>query len=501
MLDRLPRFPPAWLGALLLVFATSCGRTDAPPPVRNVILFVVDTLRADRLHCYGYPRDITPNIDRLAEMGTLYENVRPQGSNTRYSMLSMLSGLYVTTEEERMPKGHPTLAERVRETGRLTSAFIGNVTLVRGTRGFDRGFDHVEGAEIAGRDDKIDGDAGAMVSKFRMWYEASQERIADSPGFFSWIHVMDPHIPYVATPDDRRAAAGPLPMEDFLRQTWESTPGPFLSYLDERQRNRLEEAEQDMLRTNQLYDAELVGLDHSVGALLKYLDRKGELDDTLIVFASDHGELLYERLKYPEEIRSWFRRVRDPSRRTLEELHFCGHGWSFHEPQWRTPLILVGPGIPAGARQTGLVANLDIYPTVLEACGIPVPPNLPGYSLYGGTDGRHKEVFAYSLHTSAVIDHRGWKYVDRRDRLREMLEPEDVDPEADGPAIELYNLAEDPLEQNNLYEKLPKEAEYFAKLIERWRREHAREVDTTLTEADIEALRQLGYVGDDAHSR
>jgi arylsulfatase A-like enzyme len=497
----------ALLVALLALVPPACGDAPASPPgpapavARNVVLFVVDTLRAERLGCYGYGRDLTPAIDALAARGTLYEQARSQGSNTRYSMISLLSGLYVTQVEERLPVDHPSLAERVRAGGRATAAFIGNGLLAAGSRGFERGFDHFEGPEVDGEPERTDGDGEAMVAKFIRWHRGFRAASPDAPGFFAWVHVMDPHVPYVLSPADRARVRGPLPGEEELRRAWESTPPDALAYLGPDAAGATGEAVATMLQENNEYDAEVAATDDAFAQLVAYLEAEGLLQDTLIVLAADHGEELYDRLKHPEEARAWFRKTRQDSRRTFKDLYMSGHGWSFHDQQWHTPLILAGPGIPAGVRQPGLAANLDIYPTVLAAFGLPAGENLPGANLLGGVPAGHDAVFGFTLYTSAVFDERGWKYVDRRERLPALLEPVDVDPAADGPAIELFNLAEDPDERRNLYAEEPQKAEYYASMIREWRRANERATDTTVTDQDLELLRQLGYVGEDARSR
>jgi arylsulfatase A-like enzyme len=497
----------ALLVALLALVPPACGDSpasppaEAPAPARNVLLFVVDTLRADRLGCYGYARDLTPAIDALAARGALYEQARSQGSNTRYSMISLLSGLYVTTEEERLPVDYPSLAERVRAGGRATAAFIGNGLLAAGSRGFERGFDHVEGPEVEGEEERTNGDAEAMVDKFLRWHDARRAAAPDDRGWFAWVHVMDPHIPYVVSPAERRRVKGPLPGEERLREAWAATPPEALALLDPRQAAEAGDARQVMLHENDEYDAEVAAVDAAFARLEAQLEAAGELQDTLIVFAADHGEALYERLKFPEETRAWFRTRRQASMRTFKDLHMCGHGWSFHDQQWHVPLILAGPGIPAGVRQGGLAANIDIYPTVLAAFGLPPHEGLPGANLVGGVPAGHAAVFGYTLHTWAVFDERGWKYVDRRERLPALLAPADVDVAADGPAVELFHMAEDPFEQRNLWAQEPQKAEYYASMIREWRRANERTTDTTLTDKDLELLRQLGYVGEDARSR
>lgn len=488
---------------VLLVAASGCSEETPEPPkakVRNVILLIVDTLRADRLGCYGYDRKITPNIDALAARGTTYDNARPQGSNTRYSMLSMLTGLYVTGQEERLPEGFPTLAERVKESGKITSAFVGNATIVKGSRGFERGFDHMEDCSIDGETERITGDAFAMFNKFRMWYQGNQEEIKESEGFFTWFQVMDPHIPYIVTDEERAKLGGPLPGKMKLRETWSSAPKSALALVHPKNRKDHEEHMATMARENNLYDTELVGLDRAIGVLFKFLKNVEELDDTLIILASDHGEFLYDRLKYPEEMRHWIKKV-NPARKTLQALFFNDHGWSFHEEQWKSPLILAGPDTPAGVRQSAMTAHVDIYPTVLEACGVRSLDYQTGHSLYGGKPGQHKEVYAYTHHISAVINEKGWKFVDRRPKLEAVYDPEDVDPETDGPAYELYNVNDDPKERDNLAEQYPERVDYFLALLDQWRTNHDRERVTTLTQEDLEALEQMGYLGTGASAR
>lgn len=471
-------------------------------PVRNVILLVVDTLRGDRLGCYGYGRALTPNIDALAARGTVYDNARPQGSNTRYSMLSMMTGLYVTGQEERIPATFPTLAERVRDSGKMTSAFVGNVTIMRGSRGFDRGFDHMEGAEIDGDDENMTGDAYAMVNKFRMWYQGNREAIQDSDGFFTWFQVMDPHTPYVVADADRAKVKSALPGRDHLRETWTSPPESALGLVDPQNAGPEEQelSMATMTMENNLYDAELVGLDAAIGGLLKFLESHGELDDTLIILTSDHGEFLYDRLKYPEEMRSWISKV-PANKKTLQALFFNDHGWSFHEEQWKVPLIMVGPDVPSGVRQAAMTALVDIYPTILEACGVKSMDYEAGHSLFGGVPGRHEEVYAYTHYVSAVLNQKGWKFIDRRPKLEAVYQPEDFDPKSDGPAYELYNINEDPNEQNNLADRYPERVDYFVSLLATWRHAHDRERDIQLTDEDREALEQAGYLGNRPSAR
>lgn len=142
--------PGAALSISLVAALFSACAESAPEPERprNVLLFVVDTLRADRLGCYGYERPTSPAIDTFARGGMLFQRNHSQACWTVPSMISMMSGLYVATEEQVLPES-PVLAELLRAKGRTTAAFVGNRTLTN-DRGFQRGFDHFVGPRPGG---------------------------------------------------------------------------------------------------------------------------------------------------------------------------------------------------------------------------------------------------------------------------------------------------------------------------------------------------------------
>jgi len=167
-------------GCLLL--ASSCTEEPQQPArPRNVVLVVADTLRADRLGCYGYERDTSPAIDALALEGVLFENCHSQASWTLPSMISLMTGVPVTRKETVLPD-LPVLAEALRAQGMTTAAFLANPT-VGVDRGFERGFDQFNLLNLR---------APEMVARFGSWHRGwCSRRNEEDPGFFAWLHFIE----------------------------------------------------------------------------------------------------------------------------------------------------------------------------------------------------------------------------------------------------------------------------------------------------------------------
>jgi arylsulfatase A-like enzyme len=476
----------ALAGALLLAPGPACGRAADIVRPKHVILVVVDTLRADRLGCYGYPRDTSPHLDALAAEGALYLNHRAQGSWTRPSMISMMSGSYVFAPEEVLPAALPTLAERVRASGRRTAAFVGNA-LLTGDRGFQRGFDHFEALAPLPRA----GRAAAMFRRFYDWVGRERDSIESGPGLFVWLHVMDPHAPRRPEPHHAALFTGDPPGLPELLARWRAADGDPGRLPDVPGERDFDAAVAEIVKEQNLYDGEVRSADEELGRLVDFLRDEGLWEDTLLIVASDHGEQLWERPVAPESLRLFLSRAAPLG--GLTDRFDVGHGMSLYDEAWRTPFVMRGPGVPAGVREERLSCNLDIVPTVLEACGLPVPRELPGRSLFGGRAPRHDVVFGYSHHRVGAVDARGMKYVDAS-AWRASLDASLTDPAADGPAEALHDLAADPGETADLGPVRPEELLRFRRLVEDWRRHSARPIDDTLSSRDRRALLELGYV-------
>ena len=452
------------------------------------MLIVVDTLRADRLGCYGYQRATSPRIDEMAQKGTLYEDVLAQGSWTVPSMISLMTGLYVTDTEEALPVYAPTLAEMAQAKGIKTAAFVANGVLA-GQRGFERGFDHFQ-VEKKAR-------AHRIVGAFQSWYldqvKADGER---ATGFFAWLHPSDPHAPY-------------QPIQKFQDSVGEPPAGRSDAWVDPTSIElagdplaaddpRVETFMKEIRLRNDLYDGEVRAVDDAVGELLIFLENRGELEHTLLVFASDHGEELGEHVRYPEEVESY----RHNFLKDGDQVEWIDHVAREHGELTRTvthtPLILIGPGIPAGVRRQGLGANVDIVPTVLEALGLESELVLAGQSLMGGVDPTREQVFCFGHQTSAVVDRRGMKLIDRREKVDRVLGLSFMlGFEGDMRPLELFDLNQDEGERRNLAGKRPQAENFLEAQLDRWRTSNRRQRRTEVSEEDLRHLEEMGYLGVD----
>ena len=471
---------PLPLLALLLTLVACTPAPEAPRP-RHVLLVVADTLRSDRLGCYGYPRATSPEVDALAARGTLYENCYAQGCWTVPSMISMMSGVQVAQREANLPDNLVVLGEALRAHGMDTSAFPANQVLVT-DRGFDRGFAHFQ--ENAGNRTALE-----VAEMWSAWYEA---RLADPERrdrpFFSWVQFIDPHDPYQPGPEHDVFEGLRVDHAELLERWRAAMPRvKERAAADERQLVKLALAVERMTRISNLYDGEVRATSDGFGRILDALEASGELEETLVIFCADHGEMLYEHAQEPLLVDAF---LDDKPARTasVEDFFGIGHRPWFYEEQWNTPLILAGPGIPEGVRREGLAANLDIYPTILEALDLAPVPGLQGDSLFGGRDPERYAVHAYGHQSTARREADGVKFW-RQPRKLHKLEGEGPHP------VVFLDLADDPSEVHDYAAERPEETDRLRAELETWHALNARDVLFALTDEQRAVLEKLGYIG------
>ena len=355
---------------LLLCFAAMAslaGAAVAEAARRpNLLLLSIDTLRADHVSCYGYPRPTTPSLDLLARNGLRLDRARAVAPWTLPSFASMLTGLYPTRHgagatgpvrnlSEQTPTvmapGIVTLAQALRDAGYRTGAVTSNPYLRLGPlRGFE------DALCKAVRADRI----GALA---RAWLRRHRR---DRP-WALWVHFNDPHEPTLAA-DAQLHALGvddsliQHPERRALQRWGDESRGSYLG------RRTSEEDAAELLDVKiALYDATIRQVDAEIGRILEQLQRSDQLRDTLVVVVSDHGE---EFLDHVEEGRHL---AHDP-----RGVWGIGHGHTFYEELLRVPWILMGPGVPAGRVIEEDVSLLDFMPTVLGLLGVAAPEGLDG---------------------------------------------------------------------------------------------------------------------------
>jgi arylsulfatase len=343
------------IGLLMLAFATTVGdfslsplsgnivypelRARGEPGGPNVVFVTIDTLRADHLGCYGYDRNTSPFIDRLAEQGTLFKDASAPAAWTKPSTGTLLTGLYPSRHgalyhgsKLQIPQGEQTLAEGFQERGYVTAGFVSNPN-IKQVFDFDRGFDlffdspvkdTVTLAGIRGTlfgqvlmrllrhqfNWKYENDVRAMNSRVIPWLEKNAHQ-----KFFLYVHYIDPHIPY--SPPARYR-------DEFARDHG------LIAFNERKESVGIDR-----------YDAEIRYVDEGLGEFVDAIKRIGIWENTLFLITSDHGEEFFEH-------------------------GVLGHGYSLYQGVIHVPLIFRGPGVPAGVVVESPVQNVDLAATLLD---------------------------------------------------------------------------------------------------------------------------------------
>ncbi len=344
--------------AAILSLAALLTQCSDPAPLRpkHVVLIVVDTLRADHLSTYGYRRPTSPELDKLAKSGVVFEQAASQGSWTVPSMVSMMTGAYLSEELMRVPEEQATVAQVFQRGGFATGAFIYN-DVIDIDAGFQPGFELFEFKDAP----------YGPIDKIAAWFAANKGRKS-----FTYIHLNEAHDPY----------APPSEYDRFVREK-DSIPAARLEYYREITRDlKLAEFDRNIQHINEQiggYDDDVAYSDAHIGRILTALRAGGEWEETAIVIAADHGEGLWTRPQFMTSSRAAaLRRGDKPS---ISNTLQMTHGNLVNVELVHVPLIMVAPGMPKGVRVKPWVENVDIAPTLLELCDLPLPPSFKGASL------------------------------------------------------------------------------------------------------------------------
>ena len=525
------RFSLFWavLGCLSPLILSACTAftacTGAPEAARaaqpNVLLITIETLRADHVGTYGYPRNTTPNLDRIAARGARFDNTVAQAPFTLPSIASLMTG--------RSPPGHgvrnhpailapelETLAERFQAAGYQTAAMTRH-TWLRRKSGLDQGFDEYHNNKFsAGLD------ARSLSLAAVDWLAA---RDPERP-FFLWLHFLDPHLPYTPSypysvlyreenADDPQVKQL-RSMIGLDRETFEPTPyadipgGPYYDlvfpyYPDNpalldlafwrRSRGSIffggaRYSAQDIAELGELYDGAIAYTDDNLGRVMKALAELGIEKTTVVAVTGDHGEAFGEH-----------------------GLYFT-HDFTLYDEVLRVPLVLHYPAaIEPGTVISQQVRLMDLAPTLLELAGIDPATidDVDAVSLVPLVEGGSLpflNAFAESAPRRPMFPEHERIYFDGNRGKWRMLRTERWKliriPHPDGDLYELYDLVNDPDETENLFEELPGEAGKLVPVLEAWMRaDPARNADRSAEEnvelegldpAARQQLKTLGYI-------
>lgn len=320
---------PVWSEPIVLPKDTGQGP--------NIILISFDTLGASHLGCYGYERETTPNLDRFAAGGVVFKRCVAQAPWTLPSHASLLTGQNcsahgVVSNDFRLGERYVTLAEALRERGYQTAAITegGNVSSVFG---LDQGFESYDNGGLHG--------IGGTFDSALRWLEDRRNR-----KFFLFLHTYESHAPYIKRE----------PYYSRLGGRYDGLIHGSLPFLSQPKNAPIYLRPEDTAELAALYDSEVGYLDAWFAKLTDRLAELGLADSTTVVVTSDHGE-------------------------GFGEHDYFGHGNTLYDELVLVPLIMKGPGLPAGAVIERQVRSIDVMPTLLDLSGIPMSDGLDGESL------------------------------------------------------------------------------------------------------------------------
>ncbi len=448
----------------------------------SLLFIVMDTLRADRLSCYGYEKKTTPNLDALASRGVLFENAHATSSWTWPSTASLHTGLLpyehgvLANDSGTLIHARETLAEVLQSRGYTTQGISTN-PLIDETRLFNQGFESFSSSRLM---QKTDGVIDSI--------ETALEQLADKR-FFLYLHLVDPHTPHSPLPSELERLGGVAP-EDYPDKTvigikvdgLDHYAGVLGQDASEGHGGResvdrlIPAAHQQWLQDR--YDASVGTSDVYLGRIFDKLSQLGLDDSTIVVFTSDHGEELLDH-------------------------NGLAHGHALWKELTHVPLIIAGPDVPSGTRVSKIVSNRHIGPTLarfggtqLKSCTdglFLLDPSFPDQEVFSQTSKgywnghAHREV--WGLHKGDTVLHHA---------------PEAgpfgvVNPEGDS---RLFDLSVDPNEQHNLLQQAPDHA-WLPPMLQSLKLNHQLQTErrsgtaTGVGESGWRLLQNVGYVGTD----
>ncbi len=456
-----------WILLAALGLLSGCRETPAPPaapttaaaPAPAVVLVVIDTLRADHLGCYGYPRPTSPRLDAFAAGATLHTHAFASSPWTLPSHASLFTGLDPyqhgahtvlvdgAARERPLADDSLTLAEALQAEGYATAAFAANAALLRPSLNLDQGFDryYVEATT-----------ADRLVPRAIDWlHEHRSEQV------FLFLNLMDTHKPYNASP--RPGLIDPPPADDggalldSLYPRILPANGPLPST--------------DIARLIDQFDTAIAHADEAIGTLLDALADDGRLDGSLVVVTSDHGEYFGEH-------------------------HLIEHSKDVYQPALHVPLLIKAPGQAEGRVVEAATSSADTLRLLLAQLPGDLSERVPGRFPPHQLDGALLSENRYSRDKD--LNHPDWGHRFRRERTAYIAWPLKYVRSSDG-HHELYNLVLDPEESTNLVPTQPDLAADLARALDAHLRDRPAPDHTTtalpkLTFEELQALRALGYI-------
>jgi arylsulfatase A-like enzyme len=432
---------------------------DYKCPGSNVILISIDTLRADHLRIYGYKKDTSPNIDKFAYTGIVFENFFSQSNNTLLSHISLMTSLYpyahgVMDRDRKLPDFKKTIAEVLKKNGYATAAFTGGFRVSK-KYGFDHGFDIYKEEYNSKSKDSGQGVRLENLEKdLFSWLDKHSNK-----KFFLFIHSYDTHMPYIAhdyLSEFEKSYSGRLNILNNHSVFVNSQEFKIYSNLTKGSLNNINDFLEQIINKNlvELTNADVEHIlalyDNEVRFMDNYFEKLKELNlmgKTLVILTSDHGDELYERGK-------------------------VGHGHTLYDEITKVPLLIYIPNYKTSSvRSKKLAQSIDIAPTILDILNIKPENDFQGISLLPLSNIGNSFVASQNKILSSL-------------RTKEMK----IIYNSENGNLELFDLINDPHELNNIAESEPNTINKMKKdlfdtlnMVER-------------DEVHLKQLKSLGYI-------
>lgn len=436
------------ISALVVIVLLLWWRKEKQSAHPNIVLITIDTLRSDHCSAYGYFRETTPRMARVAKEGARFELVYSPTSSTEPSFTTLFTSQYpishgVLSNGYGVPPDLKMLAEILKENNYTTAGFVSSFVLDskfgmnQGFLSYDDQFDAVGASSDTKvyHNQKVEGGfdrrADKTTDKVLAWLNEKRGR-----PFFLWVHYFDPHQPYV-------------PPDSYLKKF-------------------LPAGASDLDQQIAAYDGEIRFVDDQMGRVLDVLDSEKFSSDSLVIITADHGE-------------------------GLKQHGRMGHSWQIYEEAIRVPLVFYWPGqISPRTISGGSVGLIDVTPTILEIAGMKSAiPGFQGMSLASYVRGEpspdpDRKMYIQRRRYEKLkgdkfgIRYKNWKYI-------EAMEQD---------TRELYDLTLDPGELTNLFPQNPEKSNELSAFIESWKKKYHknRTPFQVLSDEDRERLKALGYV-------
>ncbi|MDA1260037.1 MAG: sulfatase [Planctomycetota bacterium] len=460
-----PQAPRVSFGLLEFVRDRELPRRSSRAKGANVVLVLIDTLRADGLGTLGNPRPVSPELDALAQRGVVFERAYSPAPWTVPSTASLLTGLTPPEHgsgfagKNFLDHRLLTLAEVFARNGFTTAAFSNN-KLISEARNFGQGFESftLSPWELSGE----------TMGGVETWLEQKRDE-----RFFLYLHLIDPHAPYDPPAPHRARFAADVPLSH------PKDPDNTLTRIFGGRAPPAQELQDFARVTRQLYDGETSYADEQIGRLVTRLQELGLDEDTVIAITSDHGEEFLEH-------------------------GLMGHVHHLHEELVRVPMILAGPGVPQGKRITRTAEMRFLGPTLMRLARAEDRTGLPDADLLDDRAwlGRENDPIFFTTHHGRLPTPDGTNWGPERAlhgvRQADWFYVWAPAAEKAGASREfLYNRALDPAERNDLAAVEADRCAHLRSLIEVWLdRSLGGSLSGEADEQDRADMRALGYVDD-----